>query len=172
MTDVDQFECQAKYVRGYLTTEQRVSDWVRGQSRKPHRITTKSLLPARTGSSDGSSTEDAEFAISTTIAHQKQTRLLDSESQIISPTVALISSALLVCVILPSLLTVSVFVVLLTYASSLEVPVTVRLAILAFTVLQSFLHTYYRTHKMKAPLSIMSPPVNLLCNSPFISNFE
>ena len=124
MTDVDQFEGQAKYVRRYLTKEQRVSEWVRGQTgqlrlrvgRKPHHITKS--LPARTSSD--SSTKDAEFAISTTIARQQHTRYLDSESQIISPTLALISSALLVCVILPSLLTVSAFVVLLTYASSLE----------------------------------------------------
>lgn len=138
MTDVDQFECQAKYVRGYLTREQRVSDWVRGQTgqsrlgRKPRHTITKSL-PAR---SSDTSTEDPEFAISTTIARQQQTRYLDSESQIISPTVALISSALLVCVILPSLLTVSAFVVLLTYASSLEVRHRVRLTILL--LIQSF----------------------------------
>ena len=138
MTDVDQFEFQAKYLR-YLATQQRVSDWVRGPGsqksqirlgRKPSgpRHITK-LSP--TYSSDSSTTKDAEFTILTTVGRQRQqTQLLTSQSQIISPTVALISSALLVCAILPSLLTVSVFVVLLTYAGSLQVHV--GLAILPF----------------------------------------
>ena len=166
MTDVDQFEFQAKYVR-YLATQQRVSDWVRGSGsqksrtrleRKPSgpRHITKSL-PAR---SSDSSTKDAEFTILTTVERQQQTQLLTSESQIIPPTVALISSALLVCVILPSLLTVSAFVVLLTYAGSLQVHV--RLATLPLFNIQVifFIHIYYR----RAPLSVV-PSVNL-CNTP------
>jgi hypothetical protein len=130
MTDVDQFEFQAKYVR-YLATQQRVSDWVNGSGsqknrtrlgRKPSgpRHITKSS-PAC--SSDSSTTKDAEFTMLTTVGGQQQAQLLTSQSQIISPTVALISSALFVCAILPSLLTVSVFVVLLTYAGSLQVHV-------------------------------------------------
>jgi hypothetical protein len=127
MTDVDQFEFETKYAR-YLSTQQRVSEWVRGSGsqsrsrigRKPSgpRHITKSL--AAPSHSYDSSIKDAEFAISTTVVRHQQTRLLDSESRIISPTVALISSALLICAILPSLLTLSAFAVLLTYAGSLE----------------------------------------------------
>lgn len=129
MTDVDQFEFQTKYVR-YLSTQQRVSDWVRGpgsQNRSRTRIGRKPSGPRHITKSSpapspsfGSSTKETELAVSTTVACQQQTALLDSESQIISPTVALISSALLICIILPSLFTVSAFVVLLTYAGSPE----------------------------------------------------
>ena len=131
MTDVDQFEFQAKYLR-YLATQQRVSDWVKGPGsqksrsrlgRKPSgpRHITKSS-PAY--SSDSFTSKDAEFNILTTVGRQQQTQLLaSSQSHIISPTLALISSALFVCAILPSLLTVSIFVVLLTYAGSSQVHV-------------------------------------------------
>jgi hypothetical protein len=171
MTDVDQFEFQAKYLR-YLATQQRVSDWVRGPGsqksqtrlgRKPTgpRHITKSL-PA---CSSDSSTKDAEFAIITTVGHQQQAQLLTSQSQIISPSVALISSALFVCAILPSLLTVSIFVVLLTYAGSLQVHV--RFSYHGLFNTQSLLTTC-RSHEMKAPLSIVPPSVSLLCNTSFI----
>lgn len=135
MTDVDQFEFQAKYLR-YLATQQRVSDWVKGPGSQksrtrlgrkpsgPRRRNTK-LSPA---SSDSSTTKDAEFTMLTADECQQETQ----QSQIISPTVALISSALFICAILPSLFTVSAFVVLLTYAGSLQVHV--RLAVLPYRV--------------------------------------
>jgi len=146
MTDIDQFEFQTKYVR-YVSTQQRVSDWVRGPGsqnrsrigRKPSgpRHITKSS-PAPTHSSD-----DAEFVVSTTVARQQQTQLIDSESQMISPTIALISSALLICVILPSLLTVSAFAVLLTYAGSFQHPVS----LIGLAIIHShFLHTIGTTN--------------------------
>jgi hypothetical protein len=125
MTDVEQFDFQAKYIR-YLATQQRVSDWVKGPGSQksqtrlgrkpsgPRRRITKSSSPAF--SSDLSIAKDAEFTILTTAECQLETQ----QSQTISPTVALISSALLVCAILPSLFTVSAFVVLLTYAGSLQ----------------------------------------------------
>ena len=170
MTDVDQFEFQAKYLR-YLATQQRVSDWVRGPGsqknqtrlgRKPTgpRHITKSS-PAC--SSDSSTTKDAEFTILTTVGRQQQTQLLTSQSQIISPTVALISSALFVCAILPSLLTVSIFVVLLTYAGSLQVQVRFS----SHGIFHFFTLLTCRSHKMKALLSNGLPSVSLLCNTSF-----
>ena len=178
MTDVDKFEFQAKYLR-YLATQQRVSDWVRGPGSQknqtrlgrkpsgPRRITKSSPVY----SSDSSTTKDAEYTILTTVGRQQQTQLLTSQSQIISPTVALISSALLISAILPSLLTVSVFVVLLTYAGSLQVHVRFSYLLLQYTVI--FYITTYRnpSHEMiKASLSIVPPSVILLHNTPFNSN--
>ena len=134
MADVNQLEFQARYIR-YLATQQRVLDWVKGpgSQKSQTRLGRKPLGPRRritklspAGSSDSSSTKDAEFTILTTDGRQQ----LASQSHIFSPTAALISSALLVCAILPSLLTVSAFVVLLTYAGSLQVHV--RLTILPF----------------------------------------
>lgn len=142
MTDVDQFEFQTKYAR-YLSTQQRVSDWVKGPvpqnrpriGRKPpgprHIITKSPRAPTR---SSDPSIKDGEFVVSTTVAHQQQTQLLESESsQIISPIVALISSALLICVTLPSLLTLSAFVVLLTYVGSLEDHVSLTVLSIIYT---------------------------------------
>jgi len=172
MTDVDQFEFQAKYLR-YLATQQRVSDWVKGpgsqksQSRLGRKPSGPRHITKSPAHSSDSSTKDAEFTILTTVGRQQQTQFLTSESQIISPTVALISSALLICAILPSLLTVSVFVVLLTYAGSLQVHV--RFSYLAFKCTVIFKNiTYYRSHETKASLSIVPPSVSLLCNTPII----
>ena len=133
MADVDQYEFQAKYLR-YLATQQRVSDWVKGPGSQksrtrigrkpsgPRRHVTKSS-PAC--SSDSSTSRDAEFTMLTADERQQEVQ----QSQIIPPTVALISSALLVCAFLPSLFTLSAFAVLLTYAGSLQVQV--RSAILS-----------------------------------------
>ena len=135
MSDVDigQFEYQAKYVR-YLSTQQRVSDWVRGSGsqsqpfKKPSgfRHITRSL-PAHGSRPSSRQYKDASFTASTPRVHH-QVRILDSESKKIPPTIALVISASLVCMILPSLLTISAFVLLLTYVGSLEVHV--RLAII------------------------------------------
>ena len=123
MADV---EFQAKYLR-YLSTQQRVSDWVKGpgSQKRQIRLGRKPSGPRRriaksSPACDSDNTKDAEFTILKTDERQQETQ----QSQLfISPTVALISSALLVCAILPSLFTVWAFVVLLTYAGSLQVHV-------------------------------------------------
>jgi len=143
MTDVDQLEFQAKYHQ-YLSTQQRVSDWVRGTGFQG-RSTRKPLGPRHmsfpTGSSHPSArrSQDVGCAVSTTMAGQRA-GLLDSEPQTISPTIALISSALLASLILPSLLTISAFVLLLTYAGSPEAHV--RLTHLTCVMHQSFSKKY------------------------------
>ena len=123
MADV---EFQAKCLR-YLSTQQRVSDWVKGpgSQKSRTRLGRKPSGPRRrinksSPACNSDATKDEEFTILTTDEHQQETQ----QSQIfISPTVALILSALLVCSILPSLFTVWGFVVLLTYAGSLQVHV-------------------------------------------------
>ncbi|KAF8800024.1 hypothetical protein BYT27DRAFT_7263409 [Phlegmacium glaucopus] len=127
MTDVDQFKFQVKYHQ-YLSTQQRVSDWVRGtgsqslSARKPRtgsRYLSKSL-PTRGSHLPTRGSKDVGCAASTAMARQRA-GLPGSEPQtIVSPSIALILSALFVYIILPSLLTIWFFVLMLTYAGSLE----------------------------------------------------
>ena len=145
MTDVDQFEFQAKYTR-YLSTQQRVSDWVNGagsqtqSSRKSSesgsRHITKSSSTHHNSRSSVRRYKDAGcVAVTTTIARQQQrAKIADLEPQIISPTIALILSSLFISIILPSLLTISAFALLLTYTGSLEVHVCLSILPLVFLI--------------------------------------
>ncbi|KAF8160020.1 hypothetical protein B0H34DRAFT_797201 [Crassisporium funariophilum] len=115
MAEIDPF---AANYRQYLATQRRVSEWVSHTDSK-----SRPLAGPSSHSSTHSSRSRSKRSAPRTSSHRRKTSYpphavstLDNGASA-SPIIALISSSLIICAMLPSILTVSAFVLLLSYAS-------------------------------------------------------
>lgn len=107
----------------YLATQRRVSDWVK-DTHSLAKLSAKARRPASKRSASADTMPTAQFLpwkrpkLSKRRSSARRRHSLEMvQPSPITPAVALVSSSLLVCALLPSILTISAFVVLLTIAS-------------------------------------------------------